>query len=265
MYINDRPLSDYGLEPVSSDGRTGFPAGSLVTALIPETSGAQIVSLELDRPREVRIRCRLRGDDDAGFFTNRDRVAELLQGALEVRFTDMATLEERILYCLFRELRMTAGPAPEWLSPNRELELVLFAGNPLYHDRYGSIVGDGDIAVGTASNFELVTELGGALTVPITLTLKDHRGNVVNQLKYDNAVAAGEWLEIRHGLFIIRRFTAIATYTNVYGGLDTAVSDFGFFEVSPDLADRQNSAWPTITVTAGAAVSVINKFRRAWR
>lgn len=264
MYLNDRPLSDFGLEPVSSDGRLNFAAGALQLATIPETSGAQIVRSELNRPRRLVIPVRLRGDTLAGYFTNRDSLADQLQGALEVRFSDVGALAERILYCQYEDFRVSAGEGPEWLNRVRTGELILVAGNPFFADRYALMTGEGAVLVGTAPAFELTTWLGGAITSPITITLKDFRGTTINALKWAGTINAGEWLEIRHHLAMVTKYTAVGAGTNAYSGLDEAVADFGFFEVTPDLADRAASAWPTITVTGGAAVSVHHVYRRGW-
>lgn len=270
MYINDRPLSDFGLEPVSSDGRLSFAGGGLQLATIPETAGAQIVRSEFNRPRRLTIPVRLRGDTLAGYFTNRDTLAEQLQGALEVRFSDVGQLAERILYCQYEDFRVSgnAGEGPEWQNRVRLGELSLVAGNPYFVDRYALTTGSGEVLVGTAPNFELTTWLGGAITSPITITLKDFRGTTIKALKWTGTINAGEWLEIRHQLAMVRKYTAVGTGVNAYNGangvLDETITDFGFFEVSPDLADRANSAWPTITITGGAAVSLHNVYRRAW-
>lgn len=263
MFINDQPLSVFGFEPVTSEGRMSAAAGSFVLTEIPNTSGAQLTQKEFDRPRRFTVRGKVRGSTDVLFFQNRDKVLEMFAGALEVRFTDLDKNEERLLNCQMEDVRSVAGPNPEWLTPNREFELVFVATNPFFWDRFGSIVGAGEIPVGTAAT-EIVTELGGALSVPLTLTLKDFRGVTVNQLKYDDALAAGSWLEIRHALRMIRSFSDINTSVNVFSGLDTGVSDFGFFDVTPDIASRQTSAFPTVEVTAGSAVSVVNKIRRTW-
>jgi len=266
VLINDKPLSDFGLQPVSSDGRVAFASGSLVVSEIAETAGAQASKREDDRPRRVTVRCRVRGHNRETFFANRDLVADLLDvGALEVRFTDVADLAERILYCQFERMGQPGGPAPEWMSPNREFELVLLATNPYYHDRFAGIAGAGlpGIPVGTARTI-LTTELHGALGVALTLTFKDFRGATLAALKYDDAVSAGEWLEIRHDLAQVRLFTAPGTSVPAMGGLDLSVANFGFFAPTPETANRAEGHYPTVTVTGGSAVSVINKFRRAW-
>lgn len=263
MFINDQPLSAFGFEPVTSEGRMSAAAGSFVLTEIPNTSGAQLTQKEFDRPRRFTVRGRVRGNTDALFFDNRDKVLDMFAGALEVRFTDLDTHEERILNCQMEDVRSVAGPSPEWLTPNREFELVFVATNPFFWDRYGSVVGDGEIPVGTAPT-EIVTELGGALSVPLTLTLKDFRGVTVAQLKYDAAVAAGEWLEIRHALRMVRKFTDVNTSTNVFANLDLTVTDFGFFDVTQEIASLRTSAFPTVEVTAGSAISVVNKIRRTW-
>ncbi|KKL06353.1 hypothetical protein LCGC14_2596890, partial [marine sediment metagenome] len=155
----------------------------------------------------------------------------------------------------------------EWMSPNREFELVLLATNPFYYDHLGGIVSGntapGPIPVGTATT-RLTTELHGALSVPITVQLKDFRGNVVAALKYDAATAAGEWIELRHDLRLVRKFTAVGSSADARANLDATVSDHGFFFPAPDLCSRDVPAYPTVEVTAGSAVAVINKYRRAW-
>ena len=267
MLINSQPLSTFELEPVSSDGRVSFASGSLVITELSNTAGAQLTKKEFDRPRRVTVRCRIKGHNTSTFFANRDSVADALRGALEVRFTDVDDLADRILYCQFERMGQPGGPAPEWLSPNREFELVLVATNPFFHDELAGFAGGNlqpaQIPVGTATTV-LVTEIHGVITAPITLTFKDFRGNTVAALKYDGAVAAGEWVEIRHDLRMVRLFTGVGASTNQRGNLDATVADHGFFFPAPDVADRANSAYPTIEVTAGAAVSIINKFRRAW-
>lgn len=267
MLINGAPLSTYELEPVSSDGRVSFAAGSLVITELANTAGVQLTQKEFDRPRRVTVRCRVRGHDRETFFSNRDSIADRLRGALEVEFTDVAALADRILYCQFERMGQPGGPAPEWRSPNRPFDLVLVATNPFYHDKTGGVVGGnttpGEIPVGTATT-QLVTEVHGAITNPITLHFKDFRGNLVAALKYDDAVAAGEWLEIRHDLRMVRLFTGVGAQTNVRGGLDTTVGSHGFFFPAPDIASRDVEAYPTVEVTAGAAVSIINKYRRTW-
>ncbi|KKK49987.1 hypothetical protein LCGC14_3129520, partial [marine sediment metagenome] len=186
MLINGAPLSTFELEPASSDGRVSFASGSLIVTGLPGTSGAQLTQKEFDKPRRVTVRCRIRGYDRQSFFTNRDRIADLMSGALEVRFTDVDELAERILYCQFERMGQPGGPAPEWMTPNREFELVLLATNPYYHDRFAGIAGAGlpGIPVGTARTI-LTTELHGALGVALTLTFKDFRGATLAALKYD--------------------------------------------------------------------------------
>ncbi len=267
MRINGAPLSTFDLEPVSSDGRVSFATGSLIITELSNTAGAQLTQKEFDRPRRVTVRCRIKGTTVANFMTNRDSIADRLRGALEVRFTDVDELADRILYCQFERMGQPGGPAPEWMTPNREFELVLLATNPFFHDELGGVVGGnttpGEIPVGTATTI-LTTEVHGAITNPITLTFKDFRGNTVAALKYDDAVSAGEWLEIRHDLRMVRLFTGVGVSSNVRGGLDTTVGSHGFFFPAPDLASRAIPAYPTVEVTGGAAVSIINKFRRAW-
>lgn len=267
MRINGQPLSTFDLEPVSSDGRVSFASGSLVITELSNTAGVQLTQKEFDRPRRVTVRCRIKGNLVSDFFTNRDSVADALRGALEVRFSDVDDLADRILYCQFERMGQPGGPAPEWLTPNREFELVLVATNPFFHDELGGITGGNtvpaQIPVGTATTL-LVTEIHGAITGDVTLTFKDFRGNTVAALKYDGAISAGEWLEIRHDLRMVRLFTGVGASTNQRANLDVTVTDHGFFFPSPDVADRANSAYPTVEVTAGTAVSIINKFRRAW-
>ncbi len=267
MKINGAPLSTYDLEPVSSDGRVSFASGSLIITELSNTAGAQLTQKEFDRPRRVTVRCRIKGHNMSTFMTNRDSIADRLRGALEVEFTDIAELADRILYCQFERMGQPGGPAPEWVTPNREFELVLIATNPFYHDKTGGVTGGNtvpaEIPVGTATTI-LTTEIHGGITAPITLKFKDFRGNTVAALKYDGAIAAGEWLEIRHDLRMVRLYTGVGAYTNQRGNLDTTVSDHGFFFPAPDLASRAIPAYPTIEVTGGAAVSIINKFRRTW-
>ncbi len=267
MLINGQPLSTFDLEPVSSDGRVSFASGSLIITELSNTAGAQLTQKEFDRPRRVTVRCRIKGFNTSTFFTNRDSVADALRGALEVRFTDVDNLANRILYCQFERMGQPGGPAPEWLSDNREFELVLVATNPFFHDELAAFAGGnttpGQIPVGTATTL-LTTEIYGVITAPITLTFKDFRGGTVKQLKYDGAVAAGEWVEIRHDLRMVRLFTGLGASTNQYGQLDTTVTDHGFFFPAPDIASRAIPTYPTVEVTAGVAVSIINKFRRAW-
>ena len=267
MLINGAPLSTFELEPVSSDGRVSFAGGSLVITELSNTAGAQLTQKEFDRPRRVTVRCKIKGQDLSTFMTNRDSIADRLRGALEVQFTDVDELADRILYCQFERMGQPGGPAPEWLSPNREFELVLVATNPFYHDKLGGVVGGnttpGQIPVGTATTI-LTTEIHGLITAPITLTFKDFRGDTVAQLKYDGAVVAGEWVEIRHELRMVRLFTGLGASTNQRGNLDTTVADHGFFFPAPDLAHRATAAYPTVEVTAGDAVAVLNKFRRTW-
>lgn len=268
MLINGQPLSTFELEPVSSDGRVSFASGSLVITELPDSAGVQLTKKEFDRPRRVTVRCRIKGFDMSTFLTNRDRVADALRGALEVRFTDVEELADRILYCQFERMGQPGGPAPEWLSPNREFELVLVATNPFYHDELAGFSGvaaalPAQIPVGTATTL-LTTEIHGAISAPITLAFKDFRGNTVAQLKYDGAVPAAEWIEIRHDLRLVRKFSAVGISTNQRNSLDTTVSDHGFFFPAPDLAHRATASYPTVEITAGTAVAVINKFRRTW-
>ncbi len=267
MLINGAPLSTFDLEPVSSDGRVSFASGALIVTELPNTAGAQLTEQELERPRRVTVRCRIKGNDLSTFLTNRDSIADRLRGALEVRFTDMDDLAERILYCQFERMGQPGGPEPEWLTPNREFELVLVATNPFYHYELVGISGGnttpGQIPVGTAATI-LTTEIHGAITEPITLTFKDFRGDTVKQLKYDGAITAGQWLEIRHDMGFVRLFTAPGTSTPQRGNLDVTVSNHGFFFPTPNLCSRDVTAYPTVEVTAGVAVSIINKFRRAW-
>ena len=267
MLINSQPLSTFDLEPVSSDGRVSFASGSLVVTELSNTSGVQLTQKEFDRPRRVTVRCRIKGQNQSTFFTNRDSVADALRGALEVRFTDVDELANRILYCQFERMGQPGGPAPEFLSPNREFELVLVATNPFYHDELAGFGGGnttpGQIPVGTATTL-LTTEVHGAISEPITLTFKDFRGNTVAALKYDGAIAAGEWLEIRHDLRLVRLFTGLGASSNQRNNLDATVANHGFFFPAPDIAHRAIAAYPTVEVTAGSAVAVVNKFRRAW-
>jgi hypothetical protein len=267
VLINGQPLSTFDLEPVSSDGRVSFASGSLVITELSNTAGVQLTQKEFDRPRRVTVRCRIKGQTVSSFFANRDSVADALRGALEVKFTDVDDLADRILYCQFERMGQPGGPGPEWLTPNREFELVLVATNPFFHDELAGITGGNtvpaEIPVGTATTL-LVTEVHGAISEPITLTFKDFRGNTVAALKYDGAIAAGEWLEIRHDLRMVRLFTGVGASTNERGNLDATVTDHNFFFPSPDIASRAIPAYPTVEVTAGTAVSILNKFRRAW-
>ncbi len=266
MLINGSPLSTFDLEPVSSDGRVSFASGSLIITELANTAGAQLTQKEFDRPRRVTVRCRIKGHDLSTFMSNRDSIADRLSGALEVQFTDVNELANRILYCQFERMGQPGGPAPEFMSPDREFELVLVATNPFYHDKDAGFVGDGlpGIPVGTATTL-LTTEIHGAVSGPITITFKDFRGTTVAALKYDGAVSAGEWVEIRHDLRYVRLFTAVGSSTNQRSSnLDTAVANHGFFFPAPDLAARAIPSYPTVEVTAGSAVAVINKFRRAW-
>ena len=267
MLINGAPLSMFDLEPVSSDGRVSFASGSLIVTELPGSSGVQLTQKEFDRPRRVTVRCRIKGFDMSTFMTNRDSIADRLRGALEVRFTDVDELANRILYCQFERMGQPGGPAPEWNTPNREFELVLVATNPFYHDELQQYVGGNldpvGIPVGTATTI-LTTEIHGAITAPITLKFKDFRGDTVAALKYDGAISAGQWLEIRHELRMVRLFTGLGASTNQRNNLDTTVTDHGFFFPAPDLAHRATASYPTVEVTGGAAVAVVNKFRRTW-
>lgn len=260
MLINDAPLSRYGLEPVTSDGRVGFATGSLIVTEVPETSGVQLIDKEFDRPRRMTIPVRLRGDTIAGFGNNRKRIADLLQGALEVRFSDMEGLALR---CMFESLNASGGPNPEWQSENRPFELVLVATNPFFADRFTGQVPNGPIPVGTAPT-EIITEIGGPLTTDTTLKLADMRGNTVAQLKYTGTLSAGEWLVIEHVRSLVRKFTAVGTAANAYSDIDETVSDFGFFFIDPDLGNRDQGLYPEISTVAGDPTSIVHKIRRNW-
>lgn len=260
MFINDAPLSRYGLAPVTSDGRVSFATGSFILTEIPETSGVQMIDREFDRPRRLTIPVRIRGDNVAGFNTNRHRIADLLQGALEVRFSD---LPDRILRCQYESLNSGGGPNPEFLSENRPFELVLVAADPFFADRFAGQVANGPIPVGTAPT-EIISEIGGPLTTDLTLKLADIRGNTVAQLKWTATLAAGEWLEIQHVRSMVRKFTAVGAAANAMNDIDETVADFGFFMIDPDLANRDQGLYPEISTVAGDPTSVVHKIRRTW-
>lgn len=271
MRINERPLSDFGLEPVSSDERIAYPGGSLLISEIPDTTGAQLTDIEHDRPRRVTIRARIRGDDEGDFFQNRDSLADLLAGALEVRFSDLDELAERILYCQLEALNAPAGESPEWRGSNRPVEIVLVATDPFFYDRVAMLSGgEAGLLLGTAPAGELATLVGGPLTTALELRLKDWRGEEVNRIKWTGSLAAGDWLEIRHSRSMVRKFDGtppdtVTTYANAIADLDTTVANFGFFTLSPELGDRATSRWPVIDVISGDHVSLWHTYRRGWR
>jgi hypothetical protein len=265
MRVNEQPLSAYGLEPVSSDGRVSFANGTVVIEEIPQTAGGQLLSVEFSRPRRVTVRLRIRGLNEKEFYTNRDAVADLLMGALEVRFTDIEQLAERVLYCTYESMTQSGGVDPEWLTPNRPFELVLVAADPFFYDRLPLVASvEEPLPVGTGPAGDFTTIIGGPSTNPLELVLQDFRGAVVNRIRWTAALAAGEWLEIRHQRGLVRKFTSVTSYVDASGSLDFSASDAGFFQLTPDLAHRLGSAWPTTSLVSGAPASVQHIYRRGW-
>lgn len=264
MWINDRPLAAFGLEPNTSEDRVGGPLGSLVIEEIPNQSGAQLIRSELNRPRRlivpVAIRASTEHTDDQSFRSRLDDVQDALRGALEVRFDDDP---DHIFFCQLEVFRTLGVEAPEFRATTRELEMVLVAVDPFRYDRFVSTSGAGAIAVGTAPS-RLITIIQGPATDPSEIELRDLLGRIVARIRITDALLAGESFVIRHNNFRVDKFTGVETKVAAIDNVDRTVDLFNYFTVTPELADRRAGSFPTIEVSDGGGI-LTNLYRRGWQ
>ncbi len=264
MFINDRPLATFGLEPNASEDRVGGPLGSLQIAEIPNSSGAQLIRSELNRPRRMVIPVLVRSTEehtsDQSFRVRLDRVQDALRGALEVRFDDDP---DHIFFCQLEQIRTLGAEAPEFRATSRELEIVLQAVDPFRYDRFVGRTGEGAIPVGTAPS-RLVTVVQGPATDPTEIELRDFLGRIQSRLRITDSLTAGESFVIRHNAFRVDKFTGVDEKVAAIANVDQTVDFHGYFSVTPELADRDARIFPRIEVSAGGGI-LTNLARRAWQ
>ncbi len=263
MFINDRPLSVFGLEPNTTVERTGGPAGNLVIEEIPNSSGAQLIRSELNRPRRIIVTVAVRATTEAQFRERLDAVQDALRGALEVRFDDDL---DHIFFCQLEQSPTLGAEAPEFRASTRELELTFVAVDPFRYDRYTSTVGEGPIAVGSGPSrlITIVSAPTGGTSDPTEIELRDFLGRIVARLQVTDTLAAGESFVFRHNNFRVDKFTGVDAKVAAIANLNQAVDFHAFFVVSPELADRPQGIFPRIEVSAGGGI-LTNIYRRGWQ
>lgn len=259
IYVNGRDLSDVGLEPLSIGGWLDLPSISRSVEPLTNTTGHALGTGVRTAPRQISLSFSLRPQLLTDRAAAMDAVADTLTGLCELRFVDKPN---RVIRAYVETVTTVAeGESVAMIEPALILR-VGFIG-------YDAAVYDDEPTVLAVTTTPRAVPLGsipsggtlylmGSLAGSVVVTCRSHTGEAVGTLTLTGTLAADEYLEVSLSDRTI-------TKVNNAGVRDADAYSFksagAWFSFDPGHGVRTAGAWPSIEVSAGAAVFI---YRKAW-
>ena len=255
LTINGFNLGTHGLQWKTRDGWNDGPEAELITHKLPIGEGVFFQEAVENKPRIIKVEGTIHASTISGFNTNLDEIKNVLNGSLQVKFSD-----DSVRYVTgYRTLFTVSDFVPGAIIPIKPYKLTIVCPDPRkYSTTSEDIAEDTDCPLGTARVRPTVTITGPA-TNPTTITLKDYLGVAVSSFTMTGILSSGNTWIINSDLRKVEKNTGS-------GPQDDLANFAGTFpNLDPEDADFANSLFPEFDATAGAPASLSITYSKAWR